>query len=186
MTEHRTRYDPISRAFHWLTAVLVLVAFVLGPEHFGRLMRQGLDPANRPDIVWHEAMGIAVAVLTLLRLLWTAVRPSAPQFNMPHWMHRLSGLVQLSLWLLLLLTPMSALLALASDGHPLTLPGGLRVDELPLVVSSSLVHLADWGDVHGFLADAILWLSGLHALAAIWHHRVLRDGVLLSMLPQRR
>ena len=51
---------------------------------------------------------------------------------------------------------------------------------------SPLVQSIDWGDVHGALGDMILWLSGLHALAAIYHHTVLKDGVLLSMLRPRR
>jgi cytochrome b561 len=28
-----------------------------------------------------------------------------------------------------------------------------------------------------------LWLAGVHAVAALFHHYVLRDGVLNSMLP---
>ena len=31
---------------------------------------------------------------------------------------------------------------------------------------------------------AIHWLAGLHAAAAIYHHLVLKDGVLASMLPR--
>ena len=34
------------------------------------------------------------------------------------------------------------------------------------------------------IGDAILWLAGLHALAALYHHLVLKDGVLASMLPR--
>jgi cytochrome b561 len=49
-----------------------------------------------------------------------------------------------------------------------------------------MAKLADWGDVHGFLGDAILWLAGLHAVAAIYHHVFLKDGVLLTMLPARK
>ena len=90
------------------------------------------------------------------------------------------------LWLMLLAVPVSAFLALGSEGHPLTLLGGIRVNDMPLIAQSALASMADWGDVHGFLGDAMVWLSGLHALAALWHHRVLRDGVLLSMLPPRR
>jgi cytochrome b561 len=59
----------------------------------------------------------------------------------------------------------------------------VRVDQMPLIANSSLAHLADWGDVHGFLGDAILVLAGLHAVAAIYHHVLLKDGVLKSMLP---
>jgi cytochrome b561 len=179
------RYDALSRAFHWLTAIAVLIAFVLGPEHFGREMRQGLDPATRSDIVWHETLGIAVFVLTLLRLLWVALRPAAPQFEAAGWMLTLSKLMHLALWALLLVLPMSALLALGSEGHPLTLLGGVRVDQMPLIADSALAKLADWGDVHGLLGDALIWLAGLHAVAAIYHHVALKDGVLLSMLPKK-
>ncbi|MEZ5703240.1 MAG: cytochrome b/b6 domain-containing protein [Burkholderiaceae bacterium] len=45
------------------------------------------------------------------------------------------------------------------------------------------LSLADWGDVHSLLGDAILWLAGMHAAAAIYHHLRLRDGVLASMVP---
>ena len=39
------------------------------------------------------------------------------------------------------------------------------------------------GSIHGWFGDAILWLAGVHALAAIYHHFVLNDRVLRSMLP---
>jgi cytochrome b561 len=32
------------------------------------------------------------------------------------------------------------------------------------------------------LGDAILWLAGFHAAAAIYHHVVLKDGVLKAMM----
>jgi cytochrome b561 len=181
-----SRYDPLSRAFHWLTAIAVLIAFVLGPEQFGRLMHQGLDPATRSDIVWHETLGTLVFVLTLLRLVWVAFRPAAPQFESAGWMLTLSKLTHLALWALLLVLPISALLALGSEGHPLTLLGGLRVDQMPLIANSAIAKLADWGDVHGLLGDVLIWFAGLHAVAAIYHHVALKDGVLRSMLPAKR
>lgn len=186
MNPSRTHYDPLSRALHWLTALAVVVAFVLGPEHFGRAMRQGLDPATRWDIVWHESLGLLVMALTVLRLLWVAMRPKAPKFDMPGWMHRAAQLAHLALWALLLATPITAMLTLGSEGHPLTMLGGIRINEMPVIAKSALAQLADWGDVHGLLGDAIMLLAGVHAMAAIWHHRVLKDGVLLSMLPPHR
>ncbi len=179
-------YDAVSRALHWITAIVVVVAFVLGPEHFGREMRQGLDPATRSDIVWHESLGLAVFALTALRLLWLVVRPAAPRFEMPAWMRAAATLMHVLLWALLLLLPVTAMLALGSEGHPLTLLGGVRVDRLPVIAESALARLADWGDVHKVLGDAIVWLAGLHAAAAVMHHVALKDGVLLAMLPPRR
>jgi cytochrome b561 len=181
----RTHYDALSRALHWLTAIAVLAAFVIGPEHFGREMRQGLDPATRLDIVVHESLGVLVMTLTLLRLLWMTLRPAKPQFDMPRWMHLASKATQGLLWLMLLAVPVSALMALGSEGHPLTLLGGLRVKDIPFTANAPMAAWADWGEVHGLLGEAILWMSGLHAIAGLIHHFVFKDGVLRSMLPQR-
>jgi cytochrome b561 len=177
------RYDFPSLLFHWITAIVVTVAFVLGPGGFGRQMHNGLDPATRSDIVWHESLGILVFALTVLRLVWVALRPAAPQFEMTGWMHSASRLTHLGLWALLLVLPLTAILALGGEGHPLTLLGGLRIDRMPLIAGSGLAKLADWGEVHGLLGDLVMWLAGLHAAAAIFHHVVLKDGVLAAMWP---
>ena len=180
-----SRYDALSRAFHWLTVIVVTIAFILGPEHFGRLARQGIDPASRSDIVWHESLGILVLVLTLLRLLWLAFRPAPPQIPMDQRMRLMARLMHVALWSLLMALPATALLALGSEGHALTLLGGVRIDQFPLIANSAVAKWLDWGDVHQFLGDAIMWLAGLHAAAAIYHHLVLKDGVLSTMLPRK-
>lgn len=180
------RYDTPSRVFHWVTAIVVTIAFILGPDGFGRLMRQGVDPATRSDIVWHESLGIIVLVLTALRLVWTALRPATPQFEAAPWIRLAGRLMHIALWVLLLVLPATALLALGSESHPLTLLGGLRIDRMPLIAESGIASLADWGDVHQVLGDAIMWLAGLHAAAALFHHLVLKDGVLAAMMPDRR
>jgi cytochrome b561 len=177
------RYDTVSRVFHWVTAIVVTIAFILGPDDFGRLMRQGVDPATRSDIVWHESLGVLVMVLTATRLVWVALRPAPPQFQMAPWMHLAGRLMHIALWMLLLALPMTAFLALGSESHPLTLLGSVRVDRMPLIADSGIARLADWGDVHKFLGDSILWLAGLHAAAALFHHLVLKDAVLSAMLP---
>lgn len=178
-----TRYDLVSQAFHWVTAIAVTAAFILGPGGFGRLMRQGVDPATHADIVWHESLGLLVFALTLLRLLWIAVRPAAPEVAMAAWMHMASKLAHWALWTLLLALPLTAIVALGSEGHPLTLLGGMRVNEMPFIANAGFAHWIDWGDVHQFLGDAIMWIAGLHAAAALFHHVVLKDRVLRTMLP---
>lgn len=178
-----SHYDGLSRAFHWLTAIAVTIAFILGPEGFGRMVRDGVDPATHMDIVWHETLGVSVFVLTVLRLLWVAFRPAVAKVPMAGWMHVASKLTHLGLWILMLAVPITAVLALASEGHPLTLLGGVRVDQMPFIANSAIAPLADWGDVHKLLGDAILWLAAVHAAAAIFHHVVLKDRVLNTMLP---
>lgn len=182
--QQKTHYDLFSQVFHWVTAILVFAAFVLGPEHLGRLIKQGVDPATRIDIVWHETLGVSVLVLTVLRLIWVALRSGPPEHLMSPWMHITGKLVHAALWVLLLALPLTAFLALGSEGIPLTLLGGLRIEQIPLVKSSGISALTDWGDLHQLLGDTIVWLAGLHAGAAIYHHVVLKDGVLKAMLPR--
>ncbi len=177
------QYDKLSKAFHWITAIIVVIAFVLGPEDFGRLLDDGIDPGTRNDIIWHESLGIAVFTLTFLRLVWVAVRPDAPRLQMTAWMHLLSRLMHFVLWALLFALPLTALLALGSESIPLTLLGGFRINELAFIANSNLSGLADWGEVHKFLGDVIMWSAGIHALATMYHHIKLKDGVLTSMLP---
>jgi cytochrome b561 len=56
--------------------------------------------------------------------------------------------------------------------------------EIPPLLALSHDVGATIATVHTWLGDAILWLAGLHALAALYHHIVLQDGVLASMLPR--
>lgn len=177
------QYDKLSKAFHWVTAIIVITAFVLGPGDFGRLLDDGIDPGTRIDIVLHESLGITVFTLTLLRLLWVVVRPAAPKFQMASWRRLLARLMHLALWALLFALPLTALLALGSEANPLTLLGAFRIDKLPFIADSYLAGLADWGEVHKLLGDAIIWLAGVHAMAALYHHFKLKDGVFSSMLP---
>ena len=160
-------------------------AFILGPGGFGRLMRQGVDPASRSDIVWHETLGVLVFVMTIFRLVWVALRPRAPNSGSLAWMDRLAKVVHVILWALLVVLPITAVLALGTEGHPMTLMGGLRVQDIPFLKGLGLLHAVDWGDVHGYLGDTLMWLAGLHALAALYHHLVLKDDVLRTMLPGR-
>ena len=125
-----SQYDFLSRASHWVTAIVVIIAFVLGPGDFGQIMHKGIDPATRSDIVWHESLGLFVFVITVLRLLWVAFRPLAPQVEMSRWMQVTGKLVHVALWTLLLALPTTALLSLGSESHPITLLGGVRVDQL--------------------------------------------------------
>lgn len=177
------KYDKLSKAFHWLTAIAVIAAFTLGPGDFGELMQQGVDPGTRIDIVWHESLGLLVLTLTFLRLIWVTLRPATPEFRMATWMRWLSRLMHFALWALLFSLPLSALLALGSEGNPLTLLGRFRITAFPFISNAGPTGFVDWGEVHKFLGDVIVWLAGVHAFAAVYHHIKLKDGVLASMLP---
>ena len=94
-----------------------------------------------------------------------------------------AGVIQAALYLLLFALPLTAISGAWLEAHPLTLLGGVAIPS-PLTESHALG--ARIAEVHGWLGDAIMWLAGVHACAALFHQYVLKDGVLRAMLPQRR
>ena len=92
-----------------------------------------------------------------------------------------SKAVQGLLYLLLMAVPVTAVLGAWLEGHPLTLLAGIEVAS-PIAASHDTgVSIAT---LHTWLGDAILWLAGFHAIAAIYHHTFLKDDVLAAMLPK--
>ena len=172
-----SRYGGLAQAFHWITAVVVLAAFIYGP---GGSEQRVYSAARDFDRQLHETLGLCVFVLAALRLAWRALdtRPDPPV--VARWMGIASKAVQALLYVLLFALPATAIAGAWLEGHPLTLLGGAQV--APLVAKSHDAG-ASIAWLHTWLGDAIMWLAGLHALAAIYHHFVLKDGVLVSMLP---
>lgn len=173
------RYSPVEQAFHWLTAVVVLVAFIYGP---GGSEQRVYSAARDFDRQLHETLGLTVFALSILRLAWWAFdrRPEEPP--MPRWMSVASRTVQVALYVLLFALPITAICGAWLEGHPLTLLGGIRIG--PLLGESHDLGRSI-ATLHTWLGDAIMWIAGLHAAAALFHHFVLRDRVLRSMLPGR-
>ena len=121
--------------------------------------------------------------MVVLRLLWRAVdtRPEPP--DVPRWMGLASKAVQMLLYALVLALPVTAVTGAWLEGHALTLLAGVRIAP-PLAESHDLGRTI--ASLHAWLGDAVMWVAGFHAAAALYHHFVLRDRVLRSMLPRRR
>jgi len=90
--------------------------------------------------------------------------------------------VRVALYILLLVVPLTAISGAWLEGHALTFLGGVVI---PAPVGKLHSLGATIAEVHTWLGDVILWVAGAHAAAGLFHHYVLKDGVLLSMLPHR-
>jgi cytochrome b561 len=173
-----TRYSSLGLTLHWVTAILVLVAFIYGP---GGSETRVYSAGRDFDRQLHETLGLAVFVLAVMRVVWRLAATTPEQPSVARWMRAAARGVQLAMYLLLFALPLTAATGAWLEGHPLTLLGGIEIG--PLLTES---HAAGTtiAVVHTWLGDAILWLAGLHALAALYHHFALGDTVLTSMLPR--
>lgn len=172
-----TRYSAIAVSLHWLTAIVVLVAFVYGP---GGSESRVYAASGDFDRQLHESLGMIVFGLSVIRVVWRlgAATPALPP--LPRWMIVAAKSTQAALYVLLFALPATATAGAWLEGHPLTLLAGIRIG--PLLPESHAIGAAI-AEIHTWLGDAIMWLAGAHAAAALFHHFVLRDDVLASMLP---
>ncbi len=109
----RSRYGTVAQIFHWLTAILVIMAFYMGP---GGSEERVYSSANDCSRQIHETLGIIVFAIVLLRILWR-LKDSAPeQPPMPPWMKFSSKLVHLVLYGLLIVTPITAIVGAWLEG----------------------------------------------------------------------
>jgi cytochrome b561 len=161
------RYGAVAQIFHWLTVILVLGAWLVA------------EGDRSPTIALHETLGLAVIVLTILRLLWRFADRQPDPVPMPRVMAIASKSLQGLLFLLLLGLPISGALGTQLEGHPLLLFGA----QLGPFVERSRALAHNILEVHQLLGDAIIWLAGLHAVAALLHHFLMKDRVLKQMLP---
>src|SRR6185369_2437483 len=176
--QSRARYSAIAQALHWVTAVLVLVAFIYGP---GGSEQRAYSPARDFDRQLHETLGLCVFALVVMRVFWRTVdtRPGYPQS--PRWMVVAAKAMHGALYVLLFALPITAIAGAWLEGHSLTLLAGVEISPRLGLSHDMGVEIAA---LHTWLGDAILWLAGFHALAALYHHIMLKDDVLASMLPR--
>jgi cytochrome b561 len=171
------RYSGVAQVLHWLTAIVVVAAFIVsvgGPES------RVYSAARDYDRTLHELLGTGVFLLTLVRLLWRMMDPPPVSKDIPQWMENASSLVQWTLYGLLLLVPLTAMAGAWLEGHAIDLLG---VGSFAPMISPSHQLGQTLAEIHGWIGDVIVWLAGLHAAAALYHHFGMRDNVLRSMLP---
>lgn len=172
----RERYDRLTIAFHWLTALLAIVLF--GTAFAWNYLPREWHLRSLEGV--HVSLGIALAVVLVGRLLWRAFAGrklaaagnaiTAPLSRLVHWL--LYGLlaVQVGLgfglrWL---------------QGEDFTFFGLFSVPSL-LASNRTLAHQLE--DLHNLAGWALIAVAMAHAVAALIHRYVFKDDVLRRMLP---
>jgi cytochrome b561 len=168
------RYSRPAIFLHWAIFLLVALALIAMEVRGPR----GSDSR----VLWtgiHVWAGVSVLCLSALRLAWRLVHGApAPEAG--------GGLfavgaraLHILFYVALILQPLLGIVMTNVTGRPVTLMGttlsfslvGAHPDMRPTLHS-----------IHALLGTSLMYLIGLHALAALWHQFVLRDGTLRKML----
>jgi len=170
-------YGAVARSFHWAIAALLLLQIPLAFFMQG----QPLGPDKLANYATHKSVGLLVFTVTALRLAWRLTHPApALPAGTPGWQRFVARLTQLLLYALMFLMPVTGLLRSQAANFPVSFFG---LFTLPTVVPVNEAFSTGMSAAHEMQGNILLVLISAHAMAALYHHVVRRDGVLRSMLP---
>jgi len=172
------RYGGVVQFLHWATALLVIVAWVLGT--FGDDLPKGA--ARSAGLFVHISAGLAVLAIVAARFLWRIVDPPPPPVATPFgaWLDRAGRFAHLTLYVLLIAVPVVGIVTQFARGQPLPL-FGLGEIASPWPADRAFAHSVK--ELHELLANVLVAIAGVHAGAALVHHWLLHDRTLKRMLP---
>lgn len=174
------KFGRVAITFHWVMAVgLVLaVAFGLGTVYIDDTR------TSRSALALHQTAGFVMFLLAVARLYWRAThKPPAPPAGMPAGQRIASAVTHGTLYLFLLGMPLSGYIGLAARGREIPVFG---LFNLPHLTPRSFDLSANAQTLHYYAQFIMYGLIVLHIAAALYHHFVLKDGILARMLPGRR
>jgi cytochrome b561 len=172
-------YGAVAIVLHWLLALLIVVAFFVGLS----MVDLPFSPQRFRLFNWHKWLGIAVLFLSVARLLWRAAghAPPPPPAGMPSWQLSAYRITHGLFYALFFVVPLLGWAYTSAVGVPVVFLGVLP---LPDFVPRDKA-LGD--DILKPLHEYASWLLAavvvLHVAAALKHHFVERDGLLVRMWP---
>lgn len=172
------RYSGPAIALHWLLALAILGAFIVGVY----MSDLPVSPQRLKLYNWHKWAGICILALSALRLLWRLTHRPPADVAMPEWQRRSAHAVHILLYLLFFAVPLAGWAYSSAAGFPIVVFGVLP---LPDFVAPSKELAEAIKPLHKILAFTMAVLVLAHVAAALKHHFVDGDGLLSRMLPGR-
>jgi cytochrome b561 len=152
-------YGATQIALHWLVAILVTFNYFYS-DGMGRALAAKAKGIATPPIaiepLVHVWVGLTVLALVVLRLMLRKLY-GVPAMPGSGWLYTAATWGHRLLYLLLVLVPSLGLVAWL---------GAIRAV----------------GSVHQVVANLLVIAAGVHALMALFHQYVIRDGLLVRML----
>jgi len=173
-------YSRVAMGFHWAIALLIFTAFPLGVY----MHTLALSPEKLKLISYHKWLGITALALAASRLAWRIVhRPPQLPASLAKWERLGAAATHHLLYVLIFLVPLSGWLMSSAKGFQTVWFGILPLPDL-IDKDKELGKLL--GQVHQMINYGMIALVGGHVAAALRHHFVAGDEVLVRMAPMLR
>ena len=170
-------YSPVARTFHWLTAALVLTMIPIGISMANFDLGGAVED---PMYHLHRSIGAVVLVLTVGRLIYRLGHPApALPADMPAWQHAAALATHWGLYALLITQPIVGWIATSAYRAPVLF---FWLFDLPPIWREDRAFSEAMFVVHRSMGIFIATLISVHIGAALYHHFILKDGILKRMV----
>ncbi|WP_122076054.1 cytochrome b/b6 domain-containing protein [Pseudophaeobacter sp. EL27] len=185
-------YGSVTKSFHWLTALLLISAFLLGlnaTDLAHEIQSPGFDGSaetlSRAVLLFsiHKTVGVAAFFTGLARIIWALSQPKPGLLHPENKPEALAAeVVHWVLYGAMVATPLTGWIhhAASTGFAPIWWPFG---QELPFVAKSEATA-GLFGALHWISTKALLVTVGLHVAGALKHVVIDRDATLRRMLPK--
>lgn len=174
------RFGVISKFLHWAIAGLIILQYCI------IFWKRNMLPENSPlaDFLiggLHKPIGVVLLTLGIAAIVWRLVNPK-PDFpaGMVLWQQIIAKLTHLLLYLGLLVMTLSGITMTMTAGYDINIFNLYTVTPF-FAKNKELSKLLF--NIHEVTSIILLGLIGLHFLAALKHHFIDKDNVLVRMLP---
>ena len=171
------QYTATAKSLHWLMAVMLFGLLALGLY----MTNLPFSPEKLKLYSWHKWAGVTVFMLLLFRLLWRIKNPPPPlPESMPKALQLVAHAGHFGLYALMFAIPLSGWLMSSAKGFQTVYFGVLPIPDL-IEKNKELGHLL--AEVHETLSWLFIILLVGHVAAALKHHFIDKDDVLVRILP---
>ena len=127
----------------------------------------------------HKATGLFVLSLIILRVSWILLntKVQAP-FNLPQWQRIAARWNHNLLYIMLFIMPSSGALMSLTGGHDIDFFGAFSV---PHILNNKEYSKIFW-NIHVWSAFLLVATIAIHIAAALYHHFIRKDNVLMRMI----
>jgi superoxide oxidase len=179
MIRHLKRPNIVSVIAHWAAAWAMILAL-----YFGLSAVYGNGP-RQETFAAHAYAGLTVLGLVVIRLFLRTLFPWPKEESEGSLIVKLiAEAMHWTLYALVLLTPLTGWIVASSMGCCMTVPGLPNIDlvgsgrSIGRPISAMTAY-----HVHVFFVWTLLAFISLHVMAALFHHFVFRDTILVRMIP---
>lgn len=169
-------YTATARALHWITAALVLTMIPIG------LVMANLSLGPAGDVLYdiHRSIGAVLMPIVLVRLVYRLSNPPPPlPADIPAIQQLAAHTTHWALYVLLIVQAFAGWIATSAYRAPIKV---FWLFELPPIWPVDQPFSEQLFGVHRVLGIAIALLLCVHIGAALYHHFIRKDDVLLRMV----